>query len=62
MDYNCNNTKGMKKNYLKLEPIISSWIFNILTQKNKLKKYIDKFGSPINIHNPKLLSKNIKLF
>ena len=63
MRYNCKNTKSLKKSdYPRLEPIISQWVFNVLSQKNKLKKYIDKFGSPINIHNPKLLVRNIGLF
>lgn len=63
MRYNHKNIKSLKKSdYPRLEPIISQWVLNILSQKGKLKKYIDKFSSPLNIHNPKLFAKNIGLF
>lgn len=52
MEYNCP----------RLEPIISPWVSSIISQKEKVKKYIDRFGSPINIHNPKILTRNIRLF
>ncbi|MFH1522522.1 MAG: alanine racemase [Patescibacteria group bacterium] len=62
MDHDSNIKNLEKKDYPKLEPIISPWISNILSQKNKLEKYVNKFGSPINIHNPKYLTRNIRLF
>lgn len=61
-----NNHKQVKEiatdNYPQLEPIISPWITRTISQKDELKKYIDKFGSPVNINNPKILEKNITLF
>lgn len=49
-------------NYPQLEAIISPWMTNVISQKDKLKHYVDKFTSPINIHNPEILVENIKLF
>ena len=48
--------------YPRLNPIISPWITQILSQKNKLEKNVDKFGSPLNINNPKILIENVNLF
>lgn len=58
-----NSGKDFNKNtYPKLEPIISSWVFSVISKKDKMKQCLEKFGSPVYIHNPNLLAKNIKLF
>lgn len=45
-----------------LSPIISDWIEDILKNKTELKKAVKRYGSPLNIHNPELLEKNIAEF
>lgn len=35
---------------------------NVLSQRERLRKYVARFGSPLNIHNPRMLGENARLF
>lgn len=48
--------------YPKLTPIVSEWINDLVKQKATLRKTVNNFGSPINIHNPESFAKNIAEF